>query len=311
MNEDLPLTKRVCLNDLYGSNQGIIDYQRKRYDKLCKNYQKIFGEQPVKFYSSPGRTEISGNHTDHNNGIVIAASINLDSIACAAPNNSEIEIYSDGFDKPFIVNINSLKPIEKETGTTNAIIRGIASGLSKKGFRIGGFKACIASDVLIGSGLSSSASIEILIGTIFNHLFNEGKIPPEEIAKIGQHAENEFFKKPCGLMDQVACAVGGIVSIDFKIKDKPKIDRIDFDFSATDYSILVVDTGDDHTDLTEDYASIPKEMKQVARYFSKDYCREVNSELLLKNVKNLRKKISDRSILRAIHFINENERVGK
>ena len=311
MIKDLSLIKKVCLSDLYGNNEKTVGAQKKRYGELCKNFKKNFGVQPVKYFSSPGRTEISGNHTDHNNGIVIAASINIDSIACVAPNNSEIQICSDGFDKTFIVNINNLKPIEKETGTTNALIRGIASGLSKKGFNIGGFKAYITSDVLIGSGLSSSASIEVLIGTIFNHLYNEGKISPEEIAKIGQYAENEFFKKPCGLMDQVACAVGGIVSIDFKDKDKPKIDRIDFDFSTTDYSILVVDTGDDHADLTEDYASIPKEMKQVAQFFNKDYCREISSELLLKNIKGLRKKVSDRSILRAIHFINENERVEK
>ena len=153
--------------------------------------------------------------------------------------------------------------------------------------------------------------MEVLIGTIFNHLYNKGKILPGEIAKIGQYAENEFFKKPCGLMDQVACAVGGIVSIDFKDKNKPRISRIDFDFSTTDYSILVVDTGGDHADLTKDYTSIPKEMKQVAQYFNKDYCREVSPELLLKNIKNMRKKVSDRSILRAIHFVRENERVER
>ena len=305
------LKPAINLQNLYGNDEEVVEYQKKRYNKLYNNFRKIFGKQPVKYFSSPGRTEISGNHTDHNNGIVIAASINLDSIACAAKSDSRVEIYSDGFDNPFVVDITKLEPIKNETGTTSAIIRGIASGLSKRGFSIGGFKACITSDVLIGSGLSSSASIEVLIGTIFNHLFNEGKILPEEIAKIGQYAENEFFKKPCGLMDQVACAVGGIVSIDFKDKNKPIIDKINFDFSSTNYRLLVVDTGDDHVDLNDDYAGIPKEMKQVAQYFNKDYCREVSLELLLKNIKNIRKKISDRSILRAIHFIYENERVEK
>ena len=309
--KSLAVEKGICLDDLYGNDKKVVDYQKNRYNKLYKNFQKVFGEFPVKYFSSPGRTEISGNHTDHNNGIVIAASINLDSIACAAESNSKVEIYSDGFDKPFIVGLGELAPVDEEVGTTSALIRGIAANLSEKGYKIGGFKACITSDVLIGSGLSSSASVEVLIGTIFNHLYNKGKILPGEIAKIGQYAENEFFKKPCGLMDQVACAVGGIVSIDFKDKNKPRISRIDFDFSTTDYSILVVDTGGDHADLTKDYTSIPKEMKQVAQYFNKDYCREVSPELLLKNIKNMRKKISDRSILRAIHFVRENERVER
>ncbi len=311
MNKDLFVTQKVCLSDLYGNNEKIIDYQRKRYDGLCKDFQRTFGEQPVKYFSSPGRTEISGNHTDHNNGIVIAAGINLDSITCAAKSSSGVEIYSEGFDKPFIVDINKLKPIQKESGTTSAIIRGIASGLTKKGFHIGGFKASITSDVFIGSGLSSSASIEVLIGTIFNHLYNKGKIPPEVIAKIGQYAENEFFKKPCGLMDQIACAVGGIVTIDFKDKNKPRIDKIDFDFSKEGYSLLFVHTGGSHINLTDDYSAIPKEMKSVASAFGKDVCREIEFDYFIKNINKIRGKVSDRAILRAYHFFKENQRVIK
>jgi len=311
MKKDLFVAEKVCLSDLYGNDKNVVDYQRKRYDRLCKDFQRTFGEQPVKYFSSPGRTEISGNHTDHNNGIVIAASINLDSIGCAAKSDSGVEIYSDGFDNPFTVDINRLEPIENEAGTTSAIIRGIASGLIKNGFHIGGFKACIASDVLIGSGLSSSASIEVLIGTIFNHFYNDGKIPPAEIAKIGQYAENQFFKKPCGLMDQVACAVGGIVSIDFKDKNKPCIDKINFDFSKVGYSLLFVHTGGSHINLTDDYSAIPKEMKSVASAFGKQACREIEYDYFIKNIKKIYGKVSDRAILRAYHFMKENERVIK
>jgi galactokinase len=225
--------------------------------------------------------------------------------------DSKVELYSEGYDKTFIVNLETLKPVKEEAGTTSALIRGTAAGFRKHGFNIGGFKACITSDVLPGSGLSSSASIEVLIGTIFNHLYNEGKISPVDIAKIGQYAENEFFKKPCGLMDQVACAVGGIVAIDFIDPEEPEIEKINFDFSATGYSLLVVDTGGSHSDLTEDYSSIPAEMKQVAKYFNKDFCRGLDLDSLLKSMKDIRRKMSDRSVLRAIHFIKENERVER
>ncbi len=311
MNKDMSVTEKIHLSALYGNNKKIVDYQRERYNKLHTNFKEAFGEQQVKYFSSPGRTEISGNHTDHNGGIVIAASINLDSIACAAESDSGIEIYSDGFDKPFVVDSNNLEPIENEAGTTSAIIRGIASGLIKKGLHIGGFKAFITSDVLIGSGLSSSASIEVLIGTIFNYLYNEGKIPPEEIAKIGQYSENEFFKKPCGLMDQVACAVGGIVSIDFKDKNKPLVNKIDFDFDKEGYSLLFVHTGGSHINLTDDYAAIPKEMKSIASAFGKEVCREIKFDDFLANINEIRGKVSDRAILRTYHFLRENERVNK
>jgi galactokinase len=299
----------ICLHNLYGKDEKIIEYQKKRYNKLSENFQKIFGRQPVKYFSTPGRIEISGNHTDHNNGIVIAAGINLDSIACVTESDSTVEIFSEGFDKPFLINLSELSPVEGEAGTTSALIRGIAAGLSEKGYKIGGFKACITSDVLIGSGLSSSASVEVLIGAIFNHLYNNGKIPAEELAKIGQFAENKFFKKPCGLMDQVACAVGGIVSIDFKDKDNPKINKIDFDFLKQEYSMLVVHTGGSHINLTDDYAAIPEEMNKVARVFGKETCREVDYNNFLNNIKKIRDKTGDRAVLRAYHFFKENERV--
>ncbi|OGU30629.1 MAG: galactokinase [Ignavibacteria bacterium GWA2_35_9] len=310
MNRDLSDTKTgVYLKNLYGEDEKIIDYQQKRYKKLSKNFREYFREAQVRYFSSPGRTEISGNHTDHNNGVVIAASINLDSIACAAKSNSDVEIYSDGFNRPFKVSLDNLNPVDDEAGTTYALIRGIAAGLSEKGYKIGGLKACITSDVLIGSGLSSSASIEVLIGTIFNHLYNDGKISAEEIAKIGQFAENKFFKKPCGLMDQVACATGGIISIDFKDKNKPVVKKIDFDFNRKGYSLLVVHTGGSHINLTDDYAAIPEEMKSVASVFGKEVCREIDFSYFMKSINRIRSKVSDRAILRVYHFLKENERV--
>jgi galactokinase len=269
----------------------------------------LFKEEPTHYFSSPGRTELSGNHTDHNHGFVLAASINLDSVACVAKEDSMIKIFSEGYKKPFVINLGNLKKLKKEAGTTNSLIRGIASGFKEKGYNIGGFNAVIGSDVLQGSGLSSSASIEILIGTIFNTLYNNGKILPEEIAKIGQDAENIYFEKSCGLMDQMACAVGGIISIDFYDPLKPKIKKINFDFTRQKYSLVFVHTGGSHISLTKDYEAIPNEMKEVAVQFGKKYCSEIDFKDFFHRIKKLRKEISDRAILRCYHFFKENERV--
>ena len=313
MVNNIPTTeKEVQLSCLYGNDSKINEYQRNRYNKLCNNFQKYFGKAQTKYFSSPGRTEISGNHTDHNHGKVIAASINLDSIAIASTNDSnKVIFYSEQFDKPSKIDLTVLHPVEGEMRTTASLIRGIAEGFKKHGYEIGGLNISLSSDVLIGSGLSSSASVEVLVGTIFNHFYNGGKIPHEEIAIISQYAENQYFGKPCGLMDQIACVTGGIVAIDFNDPANPIVEKINFDFASTGYSVLVVDTGDNHADLTEEYSSIPSEMKQVAKYFSKEYCRDISLETLLKNIGKMRGKISDRSILRAIHFIKENERVEK
>jgi len=307
----IPIPERNNLKNLYGNDEEVVRHQKERYSKLSSDFKKHFGDAEVKYFSSPGRTEISGNHTDHNNGIVIAASINLDSIACVAECSNCIEIYSDGFKDPFYVGINNLNPVEDEAGSTVSLIRGIAAGLSERGYKIGGFKACITSDVLIGSGLSSSASIEVLIGTIFNHLYNNGKISAQEIALIGQYAENKFFKKPCGLMDQMACATGGIISIDFKDKDKPVVNKIHFDFNKEGYSLLVVHTGGSHLELTGDYSAIPEEMKSVAEASGKEVCRDIEYEDFIANINKIHGKVSDRAILRAYHFFNENRRVIK
>lgn len=310
VNSEKPLTLPLRLGNLY-SNKEMIAYQSERFKKLTSKFNKVFSTQTLRYFSTPGRTELSGNHTDHNHGMVIAASISLDSIACAVKADSVIEIFSDGYEKPFSVSLDNLNPIDAESGSTNALIRGIASRFVEQGFNVGGFKACITSDLVQGSGLSSSASIEVLIGTIFNHLYYNGDIPTVEIAKIGQYAENVYFKKPCGLMDQLACAVGGIISIDFGEINNPKITKINFDFAKRKYALVFIHTGGSHINLTDDYAAISKEMKKVAHELGKQFCSEVDFGNFLKGVGWLRNKLDDRSVLRAYHFFKENERVLK
>jgi galactokinase len=300
------------LNRLYGDEPAVYAYQLHRYEKLEKLFIKHFGEQDLHYFSAPGRVEIGGNHTDHNNGIVLAAAINLDIIAIAAPTEDNIvTIYSEGYNQPFKVDLNDKKPNKKETGTTTALIRGIAVRMDYLGDTIGGFNAVITSDLPIGSGISSSAAIEVLLGCIFNNLHNAGATAPEMLAKIGQFAENFFFGKPCGLMDQIACAVGGIISIDFEDPLIPLIKKIDTAFSKFNYHMLLLDTGDNHADLTEDYAGIPEEMKSVAEALGGELCRDIRKDELIKNIPNLREKVGERAILRALHFFDENERVIK
>jgi galactokinase len=295
---------------LYGKSDALTAAQQLRYGRLEEAFRQEFGEQDVHWFSTPGRTEIGGNHTDHNYGRVLAASINLDSIAVAAPSgNGRVTVYSEGYDRAFVVELAKPEARKEEKGTTTSLIRGIAARLEELGYRTGGFNACITSDVLPGSGLSSSASIEVLIGTIFSALFNGDGIAPEELALTGQYAENHYFGKPCGLMDQVACAMGGIVTIDFRDPADPLIRKVDFDFDALDYSLLVVDTGGTHADLTDDYAAVPTEMKSVAAVLGKEVCREIDLAGLLQALPELRKQTGDRAVLRALHFLGDNERV--
>ncbi len=306
---DIQKFKSVLIQ-IYGQESITVETQFARYNTLMEDFTSKFDNRELHFFSTPGRTEIGGNHTDHNHGRVIAGSINLDSIAVAAKNQEDrISIYSEGYKEPFLIDLKNLEVDEKEKGTTTSLIRGIAARLKQLGYHIGGFDACMTSDVLIGSGLSSSASMEVLIGTIFNTFFNNGSIPPEVIAIIGQYAENKYFGKPCGLMDQVACAMGGIITIDFKNPGDPVIKKVDFNFDAQNYNILVVDTGGTHADLTDDYASIPADMKSVAQFFGQEVCRGITLEDLISNVKNLRMKAGDRALLRSLHFIEDNERV--
>ena len=295
---------------LYGPNQHLIDQQRKRYSCLVEKYMDHFGHEDVHLFSTPGRTEIGGNHTDHNHGRVLAASVNLDSIAVAGKVVEPlITIYSEGFSEPFVVETTKLDMNKREKGTTTALVRGIAARFQELGHRIGGFNALISSDVLIGSGLSSSASIEVLIGTILNSFYNASRISPNEIAIIGQYTENNYFGKPCGLMDQTACAVGGIITIDFKDPQHPNVRKVNFDFASRNYSLLVVDTGGSHADLTDDYASIPTEMKQLANELNAGVARELTLNDIIDNMKALRKKVGDRAILRVLHFLGDNKRV--
>ena len=310
INEILEKAKPI-LSELYGADNKAQQFQQERYTRILNKFNNTFSDGEVHLFSTPGRTEISGNHTDHNHGSVLAASINLDTIAVSSKNEEmKVLFCSEQFSKTFEISLENLNPIKEEEGTTEALIRGIAARFKELGYNIGGFNAYSTSNVLIGSGLSSSASVEVLIGTIFNSLFNDGKISQKEIAQIAQYAENVFFGKPCGLMDQLACSIGGIISIDFKDIDVTKIKRINFDFSEYGYDLIIVNSGENHTDLTDDYAAVPAEMKSVANLLGKKALRDVSRETLLKNINDVRNKVGDRAVLRAIHFFEEHERVN-
>jgi galactokinase len=298
------------IKKIYPNNKGVLEKQLKRYKRLDEWFSTEFEEKVRHYFSVPGRTEIGGNHTDHNHGRVLAASVDIDSIAVVSRvANSQITLYSEGYNDVFKIDINDLVKRPEQEGTTSALIRGVAAGLKEKGWQIGGFNACISSDVLPGSGLSSSASIEVLIGIIFSALYNDNEIPTEELAKTGQYAENTYFGKPCGLMDQMACAVGGIIAIDFEDPKQPHVRKVNFDFDKQKYRMLVVDTGGNHADLTADYAAIPREMNAVAHVFGKDVLREISASDIERTAKNIREKVGDRAFLRAHHFMNENKRV--
>ena len=301
----------VC-KKLYRAENNQCDVIRKRYLSLASEYLKIFGENEVKVFSTPGRTEISGNHTDHNHGKVLAGSINLDTLAVAGKTNDGIiTIQSKGYQNQFVVDTKALDVVQNEIGTSSSLVRGIVSKFKDLGYGFGGFNAVLTSDVLVGSGLSSSAAFEVQVGTILNHFYNEDNIENIEIAQIGQYAENVFFGKPCGLMDQVACAVGGIVTIDFNNPESPVVQKVNFDFADSGYSLIVVDTGGSHSDLTHEYASIPSEMKTVSEKLGETYARGINYENFYNHIPELRESVGDRAILRVLHFLNENKRVKK
>ena len=279
--------------------------------KLDAGFHKTFGCQPERYFSAPGRTEISGNHTDHQRGCVLAAAVDLHTRAAVKANGSQvIRILSEGYPLTEVM-LTELSPVEAEENTTVALIRGVAARFSQLGYGVGGFDAYVESSVLPGSGLSSSAAFEVLLGTIINHLFCEGKLPQPEIAKIGQYAENVFFGKPSGLMDQMASAVGGMVHIDFAHKENPVITPLGFDFAKTGYALCIIDSGADHADLTDEYAAIPREMQAVCRYFGKEVLREVAEEEFYVNLPVLRRECGDRAVLRCVHIFEENRRVAK
>ena len=295
---------------VYGNDEA--SFQQERYLKLAESFEKDFSENAdLRFFSAPGRTEVGGNHTDHNNGKVLAAAINLDAVAAASPReDSIICVNSEGY-SPVSVDSADLEIKDEEEGKSTALIRGICARFGQLGYKYGGFNASVTSRVLSGSGLSSSAAYEVLIGTILNYLYNDGKISAVEIAQISQYAENVYFKKPCGLMDQTACSVGGFVQIDFEDTAKPVINKVDFDIAKHGYNLCIVDTGGDHADLTGDYAAIRLEMNSVAAFFGKDVLRQVPEKDVFDNMGEIRKKTGDRAIERAIHFYNENKRVER
>jgi galactokinase len=296
------------LSYIYG--EAALEAQKARYIKAIDDFTAIYGDKDISLFSVAGRSELSGNHTDHNYGCVVAASIDLDIIAVATKrDDGVIRIKSEGFPEDVVDTAIYTSPVKEKFGTSESIIAGMAQGFLKDGYAIGGFDAYTTSNVLKGSGLSSSAAFEDMVGNILNHMYNDGKVNNVEIAKLAQYSENVFFGKPCGLMDQMACAVGGIIAIDFADPKAPVIDKIDFDMSARGYNLCIVNTGGNHADLTDDYASVPTEMKAVAAHFGKSVLREVSKTELIAAIPALREKVGDRAILRAMHFLCENERV--
>ena len=286
--------------------------QKERYAEILDTFESLYGSDgDVRLFSAPGRTEIGGNHTDHNHGKVLAASINLDTVAAAAARDDNIICEKSAGHEMNKVDLSDLEPNEKEYGLSSALIRGMCAGFRKNGYNIGGFNSTGVTQALSGSGLSSSAAFEVLIGTILNYLYNDGNVSSVEIAKIAQFAENEYFGKPSGLMDQMACSVGGFISIDFKDTKNPVVEKIDFDFAATGHSLCIVDTKGSHADLTDEYAAVRREMENAASVFDKSVLREVDENDFYKKIPEIRAKFGDRAVLRATHFYNENRRVDE
>ena len=282
---------------------------KQSIEKLNNGFLAAFGTIPTRYFSAPGRTEIGGNHTDHQRGRVLAAAVNLDTCAAVRPNGKTvIRVLSKGY--PICcVEVNDLTPQPQEVNTTSALIRGVAARFQQLGCNVEGFDAYVESSVLPGSGLSSSAAFEVLIGTIINYLFFNCKLTSPEIAMIGQYAENVYFGKPCGLMDQTASAVGGMVTINFADKTNPEIESIDFDFSASGHALCIIDSGADHADLTDEYAAITNDFKALCAYFDKEVLTQIPEEDFYAALPELRNTCGDRAVMRGIHEYQENKRV--
>jgi len=294
---------------LYGNGQTIFEEQKKRYSDLIALFKNRFGDMDIQIFSSPGRSEIGGNHTDHNHGKVLAASIQLDCIAVVAPSvDGVIHICDCTYNEDYTVDINNASSPAGKKGSI-ALISGIVEGFRKAGFKVGGFYGCFTSDVIPASGVSSSAAFEMLVCQIINELYNGAAIPVEKLASIGQYAENIWWGKASGLLDQMACGFGGLVSIDFINPDAPLAEQIPFDFDAQGYRLILVNTGGNHAELSGEYSSIPNEMMRVARRFNKDTLRGVSAEDIAKNLPDIRSNCGDRAVMRAFHFIEENARV--
>ena len=298
------------LKTLYGEEQ--LAAQKERYAELIRRHEDSYGETEKLFLvSAPGRTEIGGNHTDHNNGRVLAASVNLDALCAVSPRTDhEVRFNSQGY-RPIRMSLEELAPQENERGTTRSLIRGVAAGMKNAGYAIGGFDAVVTSTVASGSGLSSSAALEVMLTGVLDALYNRFDMPYVLRAQISQRAENTFFGKPSGLLDQMASAAGGLVTVDFRDNLKPEIRPLQYDFAAKGYALVVTATGGSHANLTDQYAAIPAEMKQVAAFFGQETLRGITAEQVTENLGALRKKVSDRALLRTYHFIREDERVPK
>ena len=290
-----------------------INKQTERFVSAIDEFTKLYGnERDIAVFSVPGRSEISGNHTDHNRGCVIAGSIDRDIIAVAAKSEGDvIRLQSAGYPEDSVKIPETENPDSYEKYTSGALIAGTVREFINRGYEVGGFDAYTTSEVLKGSGISSSAAYEVMIGNILSHLYNGGKIENAELAKIAKYSENVFFGKPCGLMDQMACAVGGFVYIDFENNDNPLVEPIEFSLTKTGYSLCIVNTGGNHADLNEDYASVPAEMKAVAKLLGRDVLRGLAEEDIIKNLSNIRRLVGDRAVLRTFHYLRENERVEK
>lgn len=299
------------LKAVYVTDEAV-QSQKPRYVETLNDFGELFGyDREVNIMSAPGRTEVCGNHTDHNNGKVLAASINLDAIAVVSKNDDNIIRVKSKGHKMNVVDLNDLVPNEANFGSSTTLVQGVAATIKNLGYTVAGFDACTTSDVMGGSGLSSSAAFEVLLGSVLSYMFNDGKISPVEIAKVAQYSENVFFGKPCGLLDQMASSVGTFVTIDFKSTKDPVIKKINFDFSKSGHSLCIVDTHGNHSDLTDDYAAVRTEMESVAQALGKNVLREVSYEEFFAALPELTGRVNDRAILRAIHFFNENKRVEK
>ncbi|MDD6478959.1 MAG: galactokinase family protein [Oscillospiraceae bacterium] len=293
-------------NFLYGESKN----SAFRYIKAINSFNEVFGErEEIRLFSAPGRTEIGGNHTDHQHGSIVAAAVNLDVIAVVSPNNENIiRIKSEGYDMD-TVDLSVLSALENEKGRSAAIIRGVAAAFKEKGYNIGGFDAYTTSNVLKGSGLSSSAAFEVLVSNILNNIYNNAIVSTTEMAKFSQYAEREFFGKPCGLLDQMASATGGFIYVDFNNPSEPEVMKLNYDLDNSEYKLCVVDTGGNHANLTSDYADITYECKQISNLLNVEFLRDADQNEFYKNLANLRSKSTDRAILRAFHFFTEQDRV--
>lgn len=298
---------KTLLAELYGEAKAAEN--AARYRDMIEKFKKTFGDKDIRMFSSPGRTEISGNHTDHNHGKVLAGSINLDCVGIAAKNNSsKVNVISETFNQKFTIDLNNLAPSEKKAGTID-LVKGLLKGFVESGYEIGGFDAYITSNVISSAGVSSSASFEMLLCSMINKFFNENRMSTVAYAHIGKYAENVYWDKASGLLDQMACAVGGLITIDFLEPSVPVVEKIDFDFASRNHSLIIVQTGKGHADLSEDYSSVPIEMKKVAEYFGKEVCAEITEEQVVGNLAAVREYAGDRSVMRALHFFEENKRV--